>query len=111
MECKIIQKDKVDIIKCKGRLDVNSAVDFKNRMKEIIDSGRSKITIDLGRVTFIDSTGLGALVSCLRAANQKGGDVKLCCLKPEIRMVIELTRLHRVFEIFGSEADTVASFR
>ncbi len=111
MEWKILQKNSVEIIRCKGRLDVNIADGFKKNVKEIIASGMPKLTIDLAEVTFIDSSGLGALVGCLRAANQKGGDVKLCCLKPEIRMVIELTRLNRVFEIFNSEEETISSFR
>ena len=111
MDLLIEKKTNVDVIKCKGRLDVNSADNFRNKTNEVISSGSKKLAIDLAEVSFIDSSGLGALVAVLRAANQQGGSVKLFRLKPEIRMIIELTRLNKVFDIFNTEEEILVSFK
>ena len=111
MDLQIEKRTNVDVLKYKGRLDVNTAENFRNKANETINSGGLRLAIDFADITFVDSSGLGALVNILRTANQKGGDVKLFSLKPEIRMVIELTRLNKVFQIFNSEEETVTSFK
>lgn len=110
MEWQIEEKGNVSIVKCSGRFDCDVSSNFKQVIKDLVNDGKVKIVISLADVNFIDSTGLGSLVACLRAANQKEGDVKLCRLQSEIRMVIELTRLHRVFNIFDTEDEAIESF-
>ena len=61
----------------------------------------NKITaFNMAEVDFIDSSGLGSLVSCLRLVNKEDGNIRLSSLQGQIRSLIELTRLHRVFQIF-----------
>ena len=73
--------------------------------KEIIS-----IVIDLDEVDFIDSSGLGSLVSCLRLVNKENGDIRLSSLQDQIRALVELTRLHRVFQIFDDCDTAINSF-
>ncbi len=74
---------------------------------ELIASGNVNIIFDLKRVRFIDSVGLGFLVSTLRKVSKKGGNIQLCCLKDEIKGLFKITRLDLVFEIFPSQDEAI----
>jgi len=65
----------------------------------------------LGRLRFVDSSGLGAFISCLRKLNAKGGDLKLCGMSKQVRAVFELVRMHRIFDIFGTRDEALRAFQ
>lgn len=90
-------------------LDAGNAAEFKRDVGPLLDAC-PRIVFDLGRLRFIDSSGLGAFLSCLRKANAKGGDVKLCRMSRQVRTVFELVRLHRVLDIHETRAAAVAAF-
>ena len=90
-------------------LDASNAKDFKSIVAPLLIPG-AKIVFDLARLKFVDSSGLGAMLSCLRQLNGMGGDLKLCALAKPIRALFELVRMHRVFEIFNAREDAVRSF-
>ncbi len=92
------------------RMDAHNSGDLKERMLQIFDEGKANLVIDLGAVRFIDSSGLGALVSGFKNASAREGNLKLCCLQPQVRSMFELTRLHRVFEIFTTAEEALGSF-
>jgi len=71
----------------------------------------SKLVIDLGRLRFVDSSGLGAFISCLRKLNAKGGDLKLCGMQKPVRAVFELVRMHRIFDIYATREEAVRAFQ
>lgn len=98
------------VIRLTGRLDAASATQLKDQVKHLLGAGDKALVIDLSQVTFMDSSGLGSLVACLRSANQSSGDVKLAALTPEICNIVELTRLHRLFQIFDSVDEAVKSY-
>ena len=84
--------------------------DLKTALVGLADGGHANIVVDMSRVEFADSSMLGALVSALKMATRRYGDVKLAGITPQVRAVLEMTRLYRVFEIFDAEDDAVASF-
>ena len=90
-------------------LDASNAGEFKRDMAPVIDAN-TKLVLDLSRLRFMDSSGLGAFISCLRKLNAKGGDLKLCCMSKPVRAVFELVRMHRVFDILGTRDDAVRAF-
>jgi anti-sigma B factor antagonist len=90
-------------------LDAGNAAEFKRLMMPIIDS-HAKVVVDLSRLRFVDSSGLGAFISCLRRLNAKGGDLKLCGMSKQIRTVFELVRMHRVFSIYATSEEAVQAF-
>ena len=92
------------------RMDAHNSGDLKEQMLQLFDEGKCSLVIDLGAVRFIDSSGLGALVSGFKNASAREGSLKLCCLQPQVRSMFELTRLHRVFEIFTTKDEASASF-
>lgn len=89
------------------RLDARVATDFKEQMAELIASGHTKIILNLSRVEFIDSSGLGAIVSSLKRMGGRG-DLVVCGLQDTILTMFRLTRMDRVFQIFDDEQQAVA---
>lgn len=89
-------------ISLKGEVDVYTSPSFKERLVKTIDEGCSRIVVDLEGVDFIDSSGLGVLVSGLRRVKENGGSIRLICTREPILKVFRITGLDRVFPIFGS---------
>jgi anti-sigma B factor antagonist len=77
---------------------------------EELAAANAKVVFDLTRLRFVDSSALGAFISCLRKLNARGGDLKLCGMSKQVRGVFELVRMHRVFEILGTREDAVRAF-
>ena len=92
------------------RMDAHNSGDLKEQMLQLFDEGKCSLIINLSKVRFIDSSGLGALVSGFKNSSAREGSLKLCCLQPQVRSMFELTRLHRVFEIFTTQEETLKSF-
>ena len=90
-------------------LDVANVAAFKEAMAPIVER-ESKIVLDLASLEFIDSSGLGALLSCLRKLCGKGGDLKLCSLSNAVRTVFELVRMHRVVDITADRNEAILRF-
>ena len=83
-------------------LDASNAGEFKRDIAPVLEAN-TKLVLDLSRLRFVDSSGLGALISCLRQLNAKGGDLKLCGMSKQVRAVFELVRMHRIFDIYGTQ--------
>lgn len=92
------------------RLDAHNSNELKSQLMNLFEDGKSNIVIDLQHVRFIDSSGLGALVSGFKNAGSREGNLKLCGLQKQVKSMFELTRLHRVFEIFPSDEEALSSF-
>ncbi len=90
------------------RLDARIATDFKELMTELIASGNTKIVLDLSKVEFIDSSGLGAIVSSLKRMGGRG-ELVVCGLQETTMTLFKLTRMDRVFQIFDSEQPAVSA--
>lgn len=90
-------------------LDADNVGEFRNEMactlKEVKDA-----VLDLENLQFIDSSGLGAILSFLRQLNASEGDLKLCGLSRPVRAVFELVRMHRIFEIYSDRDEALRSF-
>ena len=69
--------------------------------------GVSNVIMDLGGVNFIDSSGMGLLIALLKRIAPRGGDVKIVGLRKNVRMIFEITRTYKIFEIFDSEEEAV----
>jgi anti-sigma B factor antagonist len=91
------------------RLDAHNSADLKIEVQRLFEGGKLNLLIDLQNVRFIDSSGLGALVSGFKNATSNHGTLKLSSLQPQVKSMFELTRLHRVFEIFPSAADALGN--
>lgn len=97
------------IVVASGRLDGENPNIFKQQLHKWIEHNPNLI-LDCSELSYIDSTGLGALLSCLRKAVAKGGDMRLSALLPAVFMVFELTRVETVFRIYDSLAQALLSY-
>ena len=91
-------------------LDASNTAEFKLQMTPIL-AEHQRVVLDLTQLRFIDSSGLGAMLSCLRQLSQKGGDLKLCGLSKSVRAAFELVRLHRVLDIHATREQAIGAFR
>jgi len=87
----------VVVLCLKGRLDATSSIDVKTALQKLVAENQTQIIIDLQDVPFIDSSGLAALVSGLRLAREKSGNIVLCGLQSQAQVVFRLTMLDRIF--------------
>lgn len=87
-------------------LDASNASELKRDIAPLLQAN-NKVVLDLTRVRFMDSSGLGAMLSCLRQISAKKGDLKLCGMSKQVRGAFELVRLHRIFDIYSSKAEAV----
>jgi anti-sigma B factor antagonist len=91
------------------QLDAGNAKEFKRDVAPLLEPCR-KVIFDLGQLRFVDSSGLGAMLSCLRQINAKGGDLKLCAMTKPVKALFELVRMHRIFEIHATKTDALRAF-
>jgi anti-sigma B factor antagonist len=91
-------------------LDAGNVEEFKRDLSPVLEAN-AKVVFDLKRLRFLDSSGLGAFLSCLRKLNAKSGDLKVCGMSKQVRSVFELVRLHRIFDIFGTREEAVRAFQ
>ncbi len=105
-----IQQKKVDnilIVKpLEKRIDASTATEFKGKIVDLVNSGNTKIVLDLANVDFIDSSGLGAIVSCLKTIGNNG-DLVISGIQETVMSLFRLTRMNRVFQIFPSEQEAI----
>ncbi|MCM2356823.1 MAG: STAS domain-containing protein [Geobacteraceae bacterium] len=111
MNLKTEEKNNIVVIFVKEeRLDAHNSGELKVEMQRLFVEGKKNVLVDLYEVRFIDSSGLGALVSGFKNAISNQGNLKLSSLQPQVKSMFELTRLHRVFEIFPSAPDALENF-
>lgn len=92
-------QDGVTVVDVEGpRLDAASADAFKNDLKELIDSGQTRIVLDFEKVQFMDSSGLGAIVGCLKYMGS-AGTIEITRPSATIMKILKLTRMNKVFTI------------
>ncbi len=90
-------------------LDSGNSNDFKAEVAPVL-AAHKKLVFDLSQLKFVDSSGLGAILSCLRQLNAAGGDLKLCGLSKPVRALFELVRMHRIFDILNDREEAVRAF-
>ncbi len=106
-----IQGDDIMVIQIhEDNLDASNVRDFREAMQKLIKE-KNRVVLDMSSLKFVDSSGLGALIACLRDTNSRKGDFHLSNLSRPVLALFELMRMHRVFSIHESVEGAVASFR
>lgn len=93
------------VVRPEGRLDMVAAPALRKELHALAGDGAVRVVVDLGGTEFIDSSGLGALISGLKAARQAGGDLRIAAPTTQVETVLALTNLNRVLRTYPS-ADT-----
>jgi anti-sigma B factor antagonist len=107
----VTDHDGIEVLSVHGEVDVSTAPRLRQQLVETASSGHDSVVVDLDSVEFLDSTGLGVLVSGLKRFRTQGGDLHLVCNPPRILRVFEITGLTKVFAIHPTVDDAVSAAR
>jgi len=99
----------VIVLSPNGRLDITTAWQFRLKLQECISKLSPHVVVNLGKVNFIDSSGLTSLVAGMRDADKSKGTFRICNVHPEAKLVFEVTMMDSVFEIFETEDEALNS--
>ncbi|NEP61742.1 MAG: STAS domain-containing protein [Symploca sp. SIO2G7] len=94
----------VHVIEPSGILDGTQASAFREQVNSALEKDVKTLLVDLKDITFVDSSGLGVLIACLKNARSAGCHMYICSINDQVRMLFELTSMDRVFEIFENRA-------
>lgn len=101
----------VTVLDLAGRITLGEGSStMRDSLKELITKGQKKLLLNLGEVTYIDSSGIGELVSGFTTVTNQGGQLKLLGLNKRVKDLLQVTKLYTVFETFEDEAEAVRSF-
>jgi anti-sigma B factor antagonist len=111
MKVNVRQRDGVTILDLKGKITIGMGdVALRNAVQEAINSGATKVVINLKDVTTIDSSGVGELVSAFTTATNRGVKLSLANLPSKVSDILQITQLITVFDVFDSEDEAIRSF-
>jgi anti-sigma B factor antagonist len=103
--------DGVTIVDCSGRITLGEgSVTLRETVTQLLGKGEKKILLNLGDVNYIDSSGIGELVSAFTTVRKQGGDLKLLNLTKKVHDLLLITKLYTVFDVKDDEALAVKSF-
>jgi anti-sigma B factor antagonist len=100
----------VTVLAPSGRLDVAGAPMLKDAVSDAVKNGKPRLVIDLEGVSFVDSTGLGSVIAALKMVRSSQGDLRLAAPNQQVRVVLELTTLDRVFPYFATVEEALTGF-
>ena len=104
--------DGVTVLDLSGRITLGEgSVQLRDAIRDLISKGQKSILLNLGDVNYIDSSGLGELVSAYTTAKNQGAALKLLKLTQKVHDLLQLTKLYTVFDIYDDEATAIASYR
>jgi len=101
----------VQILDCSGKITLGEGtMAIRNAVREVLKNGGKKIVLNLSEVNYIDSSGIGELVSTYTTVTNQGGQLKLLNLTKKIQELLQITKLLTVFSVYESEQKAIASF-
>ena len=105
------QVEGVAVVDMSGRITLGEgSVVLRDTIRDLIGNGQKKILLNLGDVTYIDSSGIGELVSAFTAVRREGGELKLLNLTKKVHDLLQITKLYTVFDIKDDEAAAIKAF-
>ena len=100
----------VTVVAPTGRLDVAGAPALKDAISEAVKDGTPRVVIDMEGISFVDSTGLGSVIAALKQIRSSQGDLRLAAPNQQVRVVLELTTLDRVFPYYSTVEEALTGF-
>jgi len=101
----------ITLVDLSGRISLgDGSALLRKTVRDLLEEGRTKIILNLGDVNYIDSSGIGELVSGFTAVRNRGGELKLLNLTKKVNDLLQITKLFTVFDVFNEESTAVRSF-
>ncbi len=111
MKASTRQVDGITIVDLSGRITLGEgSVVLRDAIKDLLGKGQKKILLNLGDVSYIDSSGIGELVSAFTSVRNQGGELKLLHLTKKVHDLLQITKLYTVFDVKDDEAGAIAAF-
>ena len=111
MKASTRQVDGVTIVDLSGRITLGEgSVVLRDTIKDLLSKGQKKILLNLGDVSYIDSSGIGELVSAFTSVRNQGGELKLLHLTKKVHDLLQITKLYTVFDVKDDEAQAIGAF-
>ena len=111
MKASTRQVDGITIVDLSGRITLGEgSVVLRDTIKDLLGKGQKKILLNLGDVSYIDSSGIGELVSAFTSVRNQGGELKLLNLTKKVHDLLQITKLYTVFDVKDDEATAISSF-
>ncbi len=111
MKFKTRQVDGVTVLDLSGKITLGEgSVTLRDTIRDVLSKGQNKILLNMAEISYIDSSGLGELVSAFTTVKNAGGELKLLQLAKKVKDVLQITKLYTVFDIKDDEAAAISSF-
>ncbi|HSY13881.1 MAG TPA: STAS domain-containing protein [Verrucomicrobiae bacterium] len=111
MKASTRQVDGITIVDLSGRITLGEgSVILRDTIKDLLGKGQKKILLNLGDVSYIDSSGIGELVSAFTSVRNQGGELKLLNLTKKVHDLLQITKLYTVFDVKDDEAAAIGAF-
>lgn len=111
MKTNVRQVNGVTILDCSGRITLGEgSVILRDAVRDLLAKGNKKILLNLADVTYIDSSGIGEMVSAYTTVRNQGGELKLLNLTKKVHDLLQITKLYTVFDVKDDEAAAVKAF-
>lgn len=112
MQLKIRNVNSVAVVDINGKITLGEGnVVLRDTIRNLLAKGEKRILLNLGDVSYIDSSGIGELVSSFTTTTNQGGQLKLLNLTKKVHDLLQITKLLTVFEVFNSETEAIGSFK
>jgi len=111
MKVAIRQVDGITILDLSGRITLGEgSITLRDSVRDVLAKGSKKILLNLAQITYIDSSGIGELVSAFTSVKNAGGELKLLNLTQKVHDLLQITKLYTVFDIWDNEASAIGAF-
>lgn len=111
MKVAVRQVDGVTILDLSGRITLGEgSITLRDSVRDLLAKGSKKILLNLAEITYIDSSGVGELVSAFTSVKNAGGELKLLNLTKKVHDLLQITKLYTVFDIWDSETSAITAF-
>jgi anti-sigma B factor antagonist len=105
------QVNGITVLDLSGKITLGEgSVTIRDAVRDVLATGKNQILLNLADVNYIDSSGIGELVSALTAVKNAGGSLKLLQLTKKVHDLLQITKLYTVFDIYDDEAEAIASY-
>lgn len=112
MQLKTRKIGEVNVVDINGKITLGEGnIILRDTIRNLLSRGEKKILLNLGDVTYIDSSGIGELVSSFTTTTNQGGQLKLLNLTKKVQDLLQITKLLTVFEVFTNEGEAIASYK
>lgn len=111
MEIKVTESNGVAILNLQGRLDLSSGSSLKEQVKALFNDDKSNVHLNLADVEFINSSGLGSLVSVMKETRLRKGRLTLSNLASYVQEIFDITQLSHIFEIYATQEEALSSYQ